>query len=135
MSEPVEAVIEVSRGSLIKRRADGRLEFISPVPCPYNYGSLPGTRGGDGDPVDAIVLGPRVPRGTRVRLPVIAEIDFIDEGQVDTKLVLGVRPLTEGERRGLETFFRVYALAKRLLARLRGRRGPIAFRGLRRCGP
>jgi inorganic pyrophosphatase len=132
MSDPVEALIEMSRGSLTKRRADGRLDFISPLPCPYNYGSLPGTRGGDGDPIDAIVLGPRLPRGARVCLPVVAEIDFIDEGQVDTKLVLSARPLTERERRGLETFFRVYVLAKRVLARLRGRRGLIAFGGLRR---
>ena len=126
-----EAVVELPRGTFVKRRADGRVDFVSPLPCPYNYGCLPGTRGGDGDPIDVIVLGPRLSRGTRVELPVVAEVDFIDEGQIDTKLVLSARPLTRGERRGLVTFFICYAFAKRGLARLRGRGGEIAFRGIR----
>jgi inorganic pyrophosphatase len=126
------AVIECPRGSFVKRRADGAIDFVSPLPCPYNYGSLPGTVGGDGDPVDAIVLGPRLAAGTRVSLPVVAEVDFVDEGLVDTKLVLSARAaLSARERAGLHAFFTCYALAKRGLARLRGRHGEIAFRGVR----
>src|SRR4051812_1615570 len=130
-AELVEAIIEQPRGAFVKRRADGRIDFVSPLPYPYNYGSLPGTTGGDGDPIDAIVLGPRLAAGTRVSLPIVAEVDFIDEGRVDTKLVLSPTSLSARQRRGLAAFFTCYALAKRGLARLRGRRGEIAFRGLR----
>jgi inorganic pyrophosphatase len=126
----VEAVVEAPRGSFVKRRADGRVDFVSPVPCPYNYGSLPGTVGGDGDPVDAVILGPRRRVGERVRLPVRAEVRFVDEGRDDTKLVLSAQPLGGLQRAGLWMFFTVYAQAKRLLARVRGRGGEIAFRGL-----
>ena len=126
----VEAVVEAPRGSFVKRRADGRVDFVSPVPCPYNYGSLPGTVGGDGDPVDAVILGPRRRAGERVRLPVRAEVRFVDEGRDDTKLVLSAQPLGGLQRAGLWTFFTIYAQAKRLLARVRGRGGEIAFRGL-----
>jgi len=125
------AVIESPRGSFVKRLADGGVDFVSPLPCPYNYGSLPGTVGGDGDPIDAIVLGPRLRVGTRVSLPVVAEVDFVDEGQIDTKLVLSATPLTRGQRRALIAFFTLYVLAKRGLARVRGRQGEIAFRGIR----
>jgi inorganic pyrophosphatase len=135
VAREVEAVIEAPKGTFVKRRADGSVDFVSPLPCPYNYGSVPGTRGGDGDPVDVIVLGPRLHAGARVRLPVVAEVDFVDDGQDDTKLVLSPRPLTAAERRGLERFFRVYARAKRVLALARGRRGEIAFRGVRVAGP
>jgi inorganic pyrophosphatase len=131
MDALVEAVVELPRGGLIKRRSDGRVDFVSPLPCPYNYGSLPGTRGGDGDPIDAIVLGPRLPAGTLVHLPVVAEVDFIDDGLIDTKLVLSRRPLTRAEHLGLSAFFHLYVLAKRALARLRGRRGEIRLRGIR----
>lgn len=130
MTDVVEAVIEAPKGAFVKRRADGRIDFVSPLPCPYNYGSVPGTSGGDGDPIDAVVLGPRLRVGARVRLAVVAEIDFVDEGQRDVKLVLSSQPLSAAQRRGLAGFFTVYALAKRVLARLRGRRGLIAFRGV-----
>jgi inorganic pyrophosphatase len=126
----VEAVVEAPRGSFVKRRADGRVDFVSPLPCPYNYGSLPGTVSGDGDPVDAVILGPRRRAGERVRLPVRAEVRFVDEGRDDTKLVLSAESLGAMERAGLVLFFTVYARAKHLLARLRGRGGEIAFRGL-----
>jgi inorganic pyrophosphatase len=128
-----EAVVELPRGTFVKRRADGRIDFVSPLPCPYNYGSLPGTTGGDGDPIDAIVLGPRLAAGTRVNLPLVAEVDFLDEGRVDTKLVLSAAPLSPAQARGLAAFFRVYAVAKRALACLRGRPGGIHFRGIRRA--
>ncbi len=134
MNRPaVQAIIELPRGAFIKRRADGRIDFVSPLPCPYNYGSLPDTQGGDGDPIDAIVLGPRLRAGTRVHLPIVAEIDFVDEGREDMKLVLSATPLTRAQARGLTAFFHLYAFAKRRLAWLRGRRGEIKFRGIRRA--
>ena len=37
----VEVVIEVPRGSFLKRGSTGHIDFISPLPCPFNYGSVP----------------------------------------------------------------------------------------------
>ncbi len=126
----VEVVIDTPRGGRVKRRDDGGIDFVSPVGCPYNYGSVPDTRAGDGDRVDAIVLGAPLTRGARVRRRVIAIVRFRDEGADDPKLVCGEAPLEARERAGIERFFRIYARAKRVLARVRGRSTDIAFVGI-----
>lgn len=125
----VEVIIEVPRGGHEKLRADGSRDFLSPLPCPFNYGSVPGTVSGDGDPLDALVLGPRLPRGTRVRVDVLAEVRFVDAGEPDPKLVCGER-LGRVDQLRVALFFRGYALAKRALHRLRGRRGRTAYEGI-----
>lgn len=128
-------LIEQPRGSFIKRRADGSIDFVSPLPCPYNYGSVPGAMSGDGDPLDAVVLGRRLPAGTRVERVVVGVVWFVDAGQDDPKVIFSEGPLSPRERRGIERFFRVYALAKRALARARGLSGPTRFEGWRvPCG-
>jgi len=62
-------------------KTDGKMkwEFVDKKPrtinylgCPGNYGMIPGTLlskelGGDGDPLDVIVLGPPVERGSIVK--------------------------------------------------------------------
>lgn len=115
-----EVLIESPRFSFVKRRADGAVDFVSPLPCPYNYGSIPGLVSDDGDPLDAVVMGPRLPRGQRLRVPVVAVLGFIDAGRGDPKVVCSATPLTASERAGLERFFRVYAFFKRGLHRVRG---------------
>ena len=55
----VEVVIEVPRGSFLKRGSTGQVDFISPLPCPFNYGAVPNYLGLEGDLLDAVVLGPR----------------------------------------------------------------------------
>ena len=130
----VEAVVELPRGTLVKRRANGTVDFVSPLPCPYNYGSIPGLEGGDGDAQDALVLGPRLARGARVRLPVRAVVGFVDAGRIDDKLVLSSRPLTAVDRRAIALFFEAYALFKRALNGVRGEAGPTCSEGLRVTG-
>jgi inorganic pyrophosphatase len=126
----VVAVIEVPKGGLVKRRSDGSIDFVTPIPSPWNYGYVPGTESGDGDPLDAIVLGPRLAKGVAVEREVVAEVDFLDEGQPDPKLVLAERALSAFDQKRIVLFFRIYERAKRVLARSRGRRGEIRFRGL-----
>ena len=121
--------IEVSRGSLVKRGALGELDFISPVPCPFNYGSAPGTQGDDGDPLDVVVLGPRLARGAQGTLPVRARVAFVDAGVRDDKWVCAAQPLRRRDRLLLHLFFRTYALPKHLSGRLRGQ-PPSRFLGL-----
>ena len=53
----IEVVVEVPRGSFLKRGSTGRIDFISPLPCPFNYGSVPLYVGMEGDLLDALVLG------------------------------------------------------------------------------
>ena len=63
----VEVVIEVPRGSFLKRGSSGSIDFVSPLPCPFNYGAVPTLLGLEGDLLDALVLGPRLRLGTRTR--------------------------------------------------------------------
>ena len=129
--ERSEVVIEVPAWTCVKRTPEGAVDFVSPLPSPFNYGSVLGTRSPDGDPLDALVLGPRLARGARVRTEAFAEVDFLDGGLADPKRICG-RPLGWADRLRVVSFFRVYALAKRALYRARGeRRGPTRYRGIR----
>jgi inorganic pyrophosphatase len=123
----VEVLIEVPRLSFVKRDHDGSLQLVSPVPCPFNYGSLPGTRAGDGDPIDALVLGPRRPRGERVRLPARGVVRFVDAGAADPKWICSAAVLTAADLRSIEQFFSVYVVAKRALNGLLRRPAPTRF--------
>jgi inorganic pyrophosphatase len=128
--EVVEVVIDVPLGGFIKRKDDGGIDFVSPLPCPFNYGSVPDTRSGDGDRLDALVLGPRLARGARVRVKVVAHVRFTDAGQDDPKLICSARPPSAVDRAKIAAFFVVYARAKGLLNRLRGKRGPTRYDGI-----
>jgi len=125
-----EVVIEVPLGGFIKRRDDGSVDFVSPAPCPFNYGSVPGTSSGDGDRLDALVLGPRLARGTRVRVRVVGRVRFTDAGQDDPKLIASDRPLGRLDRAKIAAFFIVYARAKGLLNRVRGKAGRTRYEGI-----
>jgi inorganic pyrophosphatase len=116
-----DIVIDSPRFSHIKRNDAGGVDFVSPLPCPFNYGSVPGTRSADGDRVDAVVLGARLSRRARVRLRVLGVVHFVDAGAADPKWICAAGPLGRAEHLQLELFFRVYALAKRGLHRARGR--------------
>jgi inorganic pyrophosphatase len=127
--DELEVEIEVPRGGFVKRTDRGSIDFVSPAPCPFNYGSVPGTLSGDGDRLDAIVLGASLPRGARVRVPVVGCVDFLDAGRADPKFVCSARPLGGRERLLIDGFFGLYARAKQLLNFVRGARGPTRYRG------
>lgn len=132
--ERLEVVIEVPRGSFIKRKDDGGVDFVSPFPCPFNYGSVPNTRSGDGDRLDALVLGPRAPRGARLTQQVVGCVRFVDAGQEDPKYICSESPLTERDRRRIVGFFTFYARAKQVLNLLRGKRGETRYGGIELLG-
>ncbi len=119
----VQVCIEIPRGSCLKRGTSEHIDFVSPFPCPFNYGSIPSLVGGDGDLLDAVVLGPRVPRGTRVEVEARGAVGFTDRNIYDDKLICSHRPLRPLERRLVLLFFRFYARCKRLLNIYRGRPG------------
>lgn len=125
----LDVVIEVPRGSFLKRGSTGRLDFVSPIPCPFNYGSVPGWLGLEGDLLDAMVLGRRLPLGTKIRVQAFGAIGMADRGLYDDKLICGKRPLTRWKRFLVITFFRFYARSKGLLNLFRGQPGRTAYVG------
>ena len=129
MTRRILVEIEVPRWGFVKRSPDGRVDYVSPLPSPFNYGCVPGVMGRDGDPLDALVVGPRLPRGHRLTVPVRGVIHLRDAGRIDDKLICKVGELTPSERRSVETFFRIYPWTKGLLNRLRGAGGPTCFEG------
>jgi inorganic pyrophosphatase len=83
---------------------------------PVNYGFVPQTVSYDGDPFDALVLGPPLPGGRFVRGVIVGLMLMEDEKGLDSKVVLALpgpdgRPaqaLTPVQRNGIAGFFRRY---------------------------
>lgn len=125
----LEVVIDTPRFSIVKRRDDGSIDYISPIPCPFNYGSVPDTTAGDGDRLDAVLLGPRRARGERVRARVVALVHFVDAGEDDPKYVCASGPLRRRDALLVAAFFSSYARLKGALNMLRGKRGATRYGG------
>jgi inorganic pyrophosphatase len=120
--------VEVPRGSFTKR-ARGAVDFVSPLPSPFNYGAIPDTLAADGDRIDVVLLGSRRGLGDRAESVVRARLDFVDAGTDDPKLICADRPLTRADKALVRGFFLGYALAKRPLSWWRGARGRTAVVG------
>jgi inorganic pyrophosphatase len=133
LSDPqeVDVVIEVPRGSFLKRGSTGHIDFVSPFPCPFNYGAVPKYVGLEGDLLDALVLGPRLPLGTTVRVKAWGAITLTDRGMEDDKLVCSAEPLTAEQSAFVLRFFGFYARCKGVLNFVKGRPGRNACDGWR----
>ena len=125
----LEVVIEIPRGGFIKRGSTGTVDFVSPLPCPFNYGSVPNYIGLDGDLLDAIVLGPRLRRGSRVSVNAWGAVTLTDRGMSDDKLICSDRPPSRLQQRNVLSFFAFYAVCKGLLNIWRRRAGRNACDG------
>ena len=119
----LDVVIEVPRGSFIKRGSSGQIDFISPLPCPFNYGAVPAYLGMEGDLLDALVLGRRLPYGTRLRVKAWGAVMLTDRGMSDDKLVCSSQRPSDAECREVLRFFHFYARCKSLLNLWRRRPG------------
>ncbi len=126
----VEVEVEVPRFAFVKRFEGGTIDFVSPLPTPFNYGAVPGSHAPDGDRLDVVLLGPRQAAGTRLVAPVYGVVHFVDAGQDDPKLVVSARPPTPSERAQIRAFFTTYARAKSLLNWARGEHGGTFVRGV-----
>jgi inorganic pyrophosphatase len=135
----VNVVVEIPAGTnakwetakdgegLVWEFEDGRPRVVRYLPYPANYGMVPGTRlaldeGGDGDPLDVVLLGPARARGTVVAGRLVGVLRLLDGGEQDDKLLAvdlsgplgGVGELAELERdfpgvaQILETWFAHY---------------------------
>jgi len=122
-------VIEVPRGSFLKRDLSGRISFVSPLPCPFNYGAVPTHLGMEGDLLDALVLGPRLRFGSHTRVSAWGAVTLTDRGMSDDKLICSDRRPTPADIQAVLRFFRFYARCKGLLNRWRRRPGRNACEG------
>jgi inorganic pyrophosphatase len=130
----LEVLIEIPRGSFVKRGSTGQVDFVSPLPCPFNYGSVPQYVGLEGDLLDAVILGPRLPAGSQVRMKAWGAITLRDRGMIDDKLICSHVPLQPSQRRKLLRFFSFYAICKGMLNFLRRRPGHNACEGWLEAG-
>lgn len=100
----VRAGIEIPAGTNAKWEVDklsgnlrwefkeGRPRVVQYLPYPVNYGMVPRTNlskdfGGDGDPLDIVVLGEALGRGEVVPVKIIGVMWMIDRGEKDHKMV------------------------------------------------
>lgn len=71
---------------------DGKQRMIDFLPYPVNYGFIPSTkmekqRGGDGDPLDVLVLAEHLPVGTVIEVQPIGLLMLKDLGEWDNKVL------------------------------------------------
>lgn len=128
----VQVHIEVPRHSFVKFKANGEVDFLSPVPAPLNYGCLPEVLGGDGDPLDALVFGPRAPSGAVVAGRVIGVVHFVDHSLIDDKLLVLPADVRLGrwDLTRIRAFFAVYIWVKWGIGKLRRKTGHTTVDGI-----
>lgn len=101
----VRAIVEIPSGTSAKWEVNkddpreiyweeehGAPRIVDYLAYPGNYGTIPGTAlpedlGGDGDPLDILVLGQAVPRGEIVDVRLIGVLKMLDGGAQDDKLI------------------------------------------------
>ena len=101
----INVVVEIPTGTnekweVSKETGDIEWEFKKGKPrivkflgYPTNYGMIPRTllskdKGGDGDPLDVILIGSYIPRGNIVSGKVIGVLKMLDGGEIDDKLLM-----------------------------------------------
>jgi inorganic pyrophosphatase len=120
----VNAFIEIPRGDRRKWEFDMRantraLDRVIPMEIggyPVNYGFVPQTISYDGDPFDALVLGPALAGGRIVGGVVVGVMYMEDEKGLDSKVVLSMSArdgtaalrLTQQDRKRIGDYFRRY---------------------------
>lgn len=99
-----QAVVEIPAGTLEKWQTDfgsgafyhdvkdGKPRIIDFLPYPMNYGFIPQTllsrdKGGDGDPMDVLILSSAQPRGAICPVRVIGALKLQERGEMDTKVI------------------------------------------------
>ncbi len=121
----VNMVIEIPSGTsakyemnkqshqLVIDSIDGQPRYINYLGYPGNYGMIPNTilpkdKGGDGDPLDIILLGSAVKRGSVQKVKIIGVLELLDNGEQDDKLV-AINPSSKWSRVNdiddLDTFY------------------------------
>ena len=100
----VDMLVEIPAGSIKKFELnkqngliemdsiDGKPRFIQYLGYPANYGMIPNTllpldKGGDGDPLDILSIGPVAQSGELIKCRIIGVLKLLDRGEQDDKLI------------------------------------------------
>ena len=100
----LQAVIEIPAGTIDKwelNKSNGQLEWeivngkprkVHYLGYPGNYGFIPQTllskeHGGDGDPLDILIIGPAAERGSIQKCKIIGVLKLTDHGENDDKII------------------------------------------------
>ncbi|MHC5062584.1 MAG: inorganic diphosphatase, partial [Planctomycetota bacterium] len=104
VGEMVNVVVEIPAGTNSKWEVDksdgvlrweikeGEPRVVQYLAYPANYGMIPATllpkeMGGDGDPLDVLLLGPAQARGSIVQAHLLGVLELLDGGERDDKLI------------------------------------------------
>lgn len=84
--------VDKSDGSIAWEQRGSGYRVVKYLGYPANYGMVPSTLlpkelGGDGDPLDVLLLGPTQKRGSVVSARLIGVLTLLDGGEQDDKLV------------------------------------------------
>ena len=79
--------VNKNSGLLEWEEKNGKKRIVKFLSYPGNYGFIPQTIGGDGDPLDVIDLDESKPRGSVVETKIIGGIYFKDKKEIDIKLI------------------------------------------------
>jgi inorganic pyrophosphatase len=84
--------VDKETGYIIWEIKGGSHRIVNYISYPANYGMIPKTllpkdQGGDGDPIDVVVLGQAIDRGKVVKIRIIGMIKLLDGGEKDDKLI------------------------------------------------
>jgi inorganic pyrophosphatase len=92
----IDVYIEITKNTSVKYEYDFDLKNLrvdrilsTPFIFPFNYGFIPNTLSGDGDPIDAIVyMENPIISGATISCRIIGGLETCDEKGEDTKLIL-----------------------------------------------
>ncbi len=78
---------DVTTGQLFWELKNGAPRKVAYLGYPANYGMVPRTLGGDGDPLDVLVIGAPALRNAVPAAKLVAVMRMVDGGDLDDKLV------------------------------------------------
>ncbi len=141
-------IVEIPKNSANKYEYDVdmgvfRLDraLYSPLHYPGDYGFVPGTLAGDGDPLDVLVLVDQPSfTGCLIEVRPVGVLDLVDNDEVDQKVLAvpnrnprydqihTMDQIFSHVRREIEHFFTIYKELEGKQTRIEGWRGPIEAR-------
>ncbi|MBW6451193.1 MAG: inorganic diphosphatase [DPANN group archaeon] len=115
----MKVTIEITKGSFIKSSitpTKTKLEFISPIPIPFNYGFINDTQSGDSEALDIIIFGEKLKRGSKLDISASGIILFKDNNVKDYKIIASTDKKNKTYRKIITyLFFKLYATIKPLI--------------------
>jgi len=115
----VNAVIEISSGDNEKwevrkdgimrwDQENGKPRIVKYLGYPANYGMVPKTIWGDGDPLDILVLGRQLKRGQVIKAKLVGVLKMVSEGTRDDKLIAVLPDSCFGDIKNMNEFSRAF---------------------------